>query len=144
METVPRDSGFGHELQGQAVRLLRTMLTLKLRLRPPESRKQRFIYWGSRLVPVSCIHWMLHRTFTWHNRRPGDYTATLASYHSLQARTVPSSVYDQTVFMDFEGHKMPVPGEYDYLLSHIYGDYMTPPPEDKRVIKHHFDGAEID
>lgn len=32
----------------------------------------------------------------------------------------------------FEGEKALVPGNYHEYLSQLYGDYMTPPPEDKR------------
>lgn len=34
--------------------------------------------------------------------------------------------YDETVFVDFEHLKVPVPKEYDKLLTVQYGDYMTP------------------
>ena len=32
----------------------------------------------------------------------------------------------------FENIKMTIPGEYDKILTKLYGDYMTPPPKDKR------------
>jgi lipopolysaccharide cholinephosphotransferase len=50
--------------------------------------------------------------------------------------------YQEVLDWDFEGYKMPVPGGYDTILTTIYGDYMTPPPEDKRILKHHFYSAE--
>lgn len=52
-------------------------------------------------------------------------------------------VYDKSLFegdpvmADFEGMKVPLPHGNDALLTQIYGDYMTPPPEDKRVSGHH-------
>ena len=33
---------------------------------------------------------------------------------------------------EFEGHEFNIPARYDDFLTHFYGDYMTPPPEDKR------------
>src|SRR5699024_3856261 len=32
-------------------------------------------------------------------------------------------------YEDFEGHKLPIPKEYDKYLTQIYGDYMTPKKE---------------
>ena len=43
----------------------------------------------------------------------------------------------------FEGSEFNIPGNYDAYLSHFYGDYMTPPPEDKRA-RHHFEAYWID
>ncbi len=38
--------------------------------------------------------------------------------------------------VDFSGIKAYIPAMYDEYLTHLYGDYMTPPPEDKRVSHH--------
>lgn len=52
-------------------------------------------------------------------------------------------VYDKALFegepllADFDGMKVPLPPGNDALLKQIYGDYMTPPPEEKRVSGHH-------
>lgn len=50
-------------------------------------------------------------------------------------------LYDKELFSgvqvaDFEGLKVPLPSGNDALLTQIYGDYMTPPPEDKRTSGH--------
>ena len=45
----------------------------------------------------------------------------------------PRSWFEGTVDMEFEDTTMPVPSGYDEILTSIYGDYMTPPPEDQRA-----------
>lgn len=40
---------------------------------------------------------------------------------------------------DFEGRTYKIPKEYDKLLTMVYGDYMTPPPEAERVSHHKFE-----
>lgn len=51
-------------------------------------------------------------------------------------------LYDKSLFagtreVTFEGLKAKLPCGNDALLTQIYGDYMTPPPADKRVSGHH-------
>ncbi|MBQ9184360.1 MAG: LicD family protein [Bacteroidales bacterium] len=59
-------------------------------------------------------------------------------------------VYDKSLFegeplmANFEGMKVPLPSGNDTLLTQIYGDYMTPPPEDKRVSGHHHYFMDLD
>lgn len=38
---------------------------------------------------------------------------------------------------EFEGIKIKIPKNYDEILKNLYGDYMTPPSENKRKL-HHF------
>lgn len=45
---------------------------------------------------------------------------------------VPKSWITERAEYEFEGRKFYGPKDYDEVLSYIYGDYMTPPPEDKR------------
>ena len=40
--------------------------------------------------------------------------------------------------LEFEGEKFAAPGDFDAVLSRIYGDYMTPPPENKRKSTHYY------
>lgn len=45
--------------------------------------------------------------------------------------------FENYELVDFEDIKAKVPVGYDAILREAYGDYMTPPPEDKRI-GHHF------
>lgn len=49
----------------------------------------------------------------------------------------PRSWFESTVFLPFEGGCYPVSVHYDELLTKLYGDYMTPLPEEKRGCKVH-------
>ena len=39
--------------------------------------------------------------------------------------------------LEFEGLKLPVPDKCDEYLTHIYGDYLTPPTDAKKKAKEH-------
>lgn len=43
-----------------------------------------------------------------------------------------------TILVPFENIQVPIPKNYHAYLTSIYGDYMTPPPEDKRDARHVF------
>ena len=52
------------------------------------------------------------------------------------------NVFDRVWFTDrtmaeFEGGEYPIPREFDTVLSMLYGDYMTLPPAEQRVVKQH-------
>ena len=138
MEYVPKKESFGQTVQSLYIRFLRGILSLKLHLHPPKGARQYVMRALSVFYSVPRIHKCLQKEFTKYGPNPQPYIATLASYHPLSCQTVPASVYDKAVDVPFEGHMLPVPCGYETLLTTIYGDYMTPPPEDQRVIKHHF------
>lgn len=49
---------------------------------------------------------------------------------------MPLKCFQDQIEMEFESHILKVPKEYDYILRHIYGDYMQLPPESERVSVH--------
>ena len=68
-----------------------------------------------------------------------DYEyATLYSGGWGMKEIFPKSYLNDTVYLDFEGHKFPAFKEYDKHLTHLYGDYMTPPPPEKQITHHDF------
>lgn len=40
--------------------------------------------------------------------------------------------FEDTTYLPFEHMQLPVPGRWDEMLTALYGDYMTPPPESER------------
>ena len=50
--------------------------------------------------------------------------------------TWPEESFKNLIQMNFAGFQVKVPACYDQFLTDIYGDYMTPPPPEKRVAKH--------
>lgn len=50
---------------------------------------------------------------------------------------MPFEWYGEGVDLEFEGILVKAPSKYHELLTNVYGDYMTPPPEDKRVAHHY-------
>jgi len=49
---------------------------------------------------------------------------------------MPRSYFEEAIELEFEGLKFYVPKEYDAILTHIYGNYMTLPPIEKRFSHH--------
>ena len=47
-----------------------------------------------------------------------------------------SLAYKNKTNVEFEGTFFAAPEDYDYILTTVYGDYMTPPPESERSFGH--------
>lgn len=61
-----------------------------------------------------------------------------ASLQHLFVEKNPKSVFQKTIWLDFEDMKAPAPIGYDNYLRQLYGDYMQLPPIEKRVSAHEF------
>ena len=66
----------------------------------------------------------------------GKIICTVSGSYGYPRETYPAEWFDQSIGLEFEGEKFSAPADYDKALTHMYGDYMTPPPESER--KKHF------
>lgn len=97
----------------------------------PSTLLRRVLYLGLRWFsrPFSRT-WLENRReylFQKYNREnPGSYIySTLCCF--------PSEAFEQFVELEFEGIKFPVPAGYTDCLTCAFGDYMSIPPENKRI-----------
>lgn len=51
---------------------------------------------------------------------------SIAAFHSNHGIRTPRTLYDETVYLPFEGVMLPAPSGYDEVLKLRMGDYMTP------------------
>lgn len=71
---------------------------------------------------MSCVNNASDYRFYFDYHQPEDW----------HYQPMPIEWFGEGKAVDFDGRKYFVPENYDAYLTHIYGDYMTPPPEDKR------------
>lgn len=69
---------------------------------------------------------------------PSRQVVCLASgslrWERLRTLTRPITEFEQTLKMPFEGMRFPVTANYHQALTRLYGDYMVPPPPNKRTV----------
>ena len=65
-----------------------------------------------------------------------DYYINLYSCYSMNKEMIRREWLEHAEKVEFEGKEYLAIGDIDLYLSHMYGDYMTPPPEDQRKALH--------
>ena len=70
-------------------------------------------------------------------KHAGQYRINLHSVYSMEKEMIPQKWLDNTSAITFEGRLYPTVSDPHEYLTHLYGDYMTPPPENERNIERH-------
>ena len=65
---------------------------------------------------------------------------TCTTDHLFRERNLKAAVFPEPdpCYLPFEDLMLPCPAGYDVYLTHLFGDYMELPPENKRVTAHSF------
>ena len=129
---------YGPEIETKYVKLRRSLIELRLSYNYRSdglSRKVRL------LRPVSKLFYpTLEKAKEAKNsifKNPTDEKLTV-NYSGIYGKMeiMPTEWYGEGVELDFEDIKVVAPVEYHKYLSQLYGDYMQPPPEEKRISHH--------
>ncbi len=70
--------------------------------------------------------------------KESEYCAVLAEGYYKMGECYPVKLWDDLEAYDFDGIKVLGFKDYDKYLSTVFGDYMTPPPEERRHPCHSF------
>ncbi|MBO5106482.1 MAG: LicD family protein [Clostridia bacterium] len=62
--------------------------------------------------------------------------AALGGAYGYNKESVERKWFNETIELTFEDITLSAPKNYNDYLTYFYGDYMTPPPEDKRSNRH--------
>lgn len=65
-----------------------------------------------------------------------DNVAILVNAGYGKKEIIPKAYFSENVILEFEKHSFIAPNGYEKYLEHVYGDYMTLPPVEKRISHH--------
>ncbi len=78
----------------------------------------------------------LNREITRYNSEQSTRIVNIAGAYGYEKETILRQWVAETVMLPFENTEFAAPAGYVAYLEAFYGDYMTPPPEDKRYNRH--------
>ena len=91
----------------------------------------------SRILSYRQIQNIRRKIEVYSEKHAGEYSINLYSVYSMKKEMIPQKWLDTKSTITFEGREYPTVADPHAYLTHLYGDYMTPPPESERKIKRH-------
>lgn len=129
LDAVPND-----RMKQKRNKLFADVLTL-LRAERVPNRKSNLMKYLARIVllilPTHRIRWKVSRLFE-RVIVNSESLDNCAYYRYLGCALEVKAAFNSTIYVDFEGYKMPIPAGYDQILKAAFGDYMQLPPEKQR------------
>lgn len=143
IDVIPLDNVSASKI-GQLQQAINAMLFSCYNFQRLPEHKSKAIYYAT-MAALSLIKSPKLRYRIWkhaENRvinlgeRSNGNVASFTEGMTIMKQWFPRKWFEEPAFLTFEGVKMPVPYNYDQWLRVSYGDYMTPPPEKDRVLRH--------
>lgn len=87
-------------------------------------------------LPAGLIETLRYRLMTWDRKTEAEYVTSYASNYSVYKQLFTEDSYIPPKELEYEGDFFMVPGQYEKILTQLFGDYMQLPPEKERFSKH--------
>ena len=100
--------------------------------------KRLFIYFGYHHFGYQKLAQELDELASGSYKYEDSETVGVVCFGGGYNELVPRSIFEGIKTMPFEGHMLHVPLDADLYLKTEFGDYMTPPPPEKRVYMHQY------
>lgn len=98
--------------------------------------KQRLSIAGSTVIsgilPKKLVLNILRRNEIRYDKQDVEWYCNIYSRYTQKKESIRSEWIKELIRVPFEDTEIPIVKNYDAYLTHLYGDYMTPPPEKER------------
>lgn len=73
-----------------------------------------------------------------------NYITELCSGPHYMQNEYPKKCFEKPIRMEFEGHMLCMPSNYDIYLKIAFGDYMQLPPKEKQICHHEYEVLDLE
>ena len=87
-------------------------------------------------LSIKEIKQMFEEASMKYNNQKTEHVVAVGGSYGYKKETIKFNWVSQVDQLEFEGHLFKVPRGYEEYLTYFYGDFMTPPPLDKRYNRH--------
>lgn len=96
----------------------------------------KLIYFITKFISLDLLKKLLEKQMRKYNNMNTDYIVTFGGSYGYYKESIKREWIESLTFKKFENEKFLCPKDYDSFLTHLYGNYMIPPPEDKKYNRH--------
>ena len=125
-------SRLGRRLHGLAFKVAATTLGARIRRRGP----RRYAAYPFRAIPRSWATGLIDRLVARFPYDASPYVVNASGAWGYRRECQPRGRFEPPATLQFEGMTVPVPGRWHAYLAHVYGDYLTLPPPERRRPRH--------
>ena len=84
-------------------------------------------------IPLKWLNSIREKIMTEHANKETKFVCSTASHYGYDKQVMEREIYGTPILLEFEDAMYFAPQKWDEYLTRIYGDYMTPPPIEKRI-----------
>ena len=123
--------------RASAIRKYRNILLTKAYyIKSPKKRK--FYRTSALFTSYKSLQEKITSLYTADRGKDTSYFTNFASAYNVAKEIFPKDYFEPAKEVQFENITVTVPNKSEEILSRIYGDYMTLPPEEDRVCPHKY------
>jgi len=89
-----------------------------------------------KIVPRRLVVWLCERMATLTPYERARIVAHPRALYGYRKECMPRDWFGRGEMLQFEEMRLPGPSQWNEYLTHVYGDYMKPPPEAERKSRH--------
>lgn len=94
---------------------------------------KKFIKFIFKPISIKKLVHIQQKIMKWNKNPDAPYCISFGAKYGMRKQTMLKTVFLPTTKLEYECKMYEAPGDYEFYLKRVYGDYMKLPPEEKRI-----------